>query len=119
MAIYSNLPVYKASYDLLLSVFNQVQHFKKAYKYSLGEKLQEEMVELIANIYRANCVKEKVDLLAKARENVEVIRLYIRLLKDLKELNITTTVQLNQQLESVSKQLVGWHISEMKRKGQN
>jgi len=35
MATYDNLPVYKASYDLLLLIFNVVKEFKKEYKYTL------------------------------------------------------------------------------------
>lgn len=42
MALAEELPVYKASYDLVLAVFNITRNFKKEYKYTLGESLKNE-----------------------------------------------------------------------------
>jgi hypothetical protein len=54
MTLYNNLPVYKTSYDLLLGVFEVVKTFGREYKYTLGDKIKNEIVDLITNIYRAN-----------------------------------------------------------------
>ena len=35
MATYDNLPVYKASYDLLVEIFQFVKTFNKEYKYTI------------------------------------------------------------------------------------
>jgi len=51
MALYNDLPVYKASYDLLVEIFQFVKNFNKEYKYTIGEKLKNETIEMIANIY--------------------------------------------------------------------
>ena len=32
MALYNNLPIYKASYDLLVHIFEQVKHFSNVTK---------------------------------------------------------------------------------------
>ena len=45
MSHYDELPVYKASYDLLLAVFQFTKHFAKEYKYTVGEKLKNEMID--------------------------------------------------------------------------
>lgn len=111
MALYNQLPVYQTSYQLLISIFQYATNFRKDYKYTLGEALKKETVFLITNIYRANSRIDKKALLQSARENIEVIRLYIRLLKDLKQINIQHFIAINQQIESVSKQLAGWHKS--------
>jgi len=111
MALYNQLPVYKSSYDLLVHIFKYSKHFTKEYKYTIGESLKKETVEMIANIYRANSRKEKSELIQNARENVEVIRLYLRLIKDLQQINIRTFVSLNEMIESVSKQLTAWKKS--------
>ena len=80
MAQYSELPVYKAPYDLLLQVFGMVHNLSKVYKYSLGEKLKNEITELLSNIYRANRSTKKNEHLEKARENLELVRLYLSLI---------------------------------------
>jgi len=108
MAIYTNLPVYKASYDFLLSIFVLTKNFNRDFKYTIGENLKKETLEMIANIYRANSIFNKSDYIKSARENLEIIRLYLRLIKDLKQINTEKFIDLNQKIESVSKQLSAW-----------
>ena len=108
MALVYELPVYKASYDLLMEVFETVKHFKREYKYTVGEKLKDETLEMLMNIYRANIRREKKETLQKAREHLEVVRLLMRLTKDMKQINISRFVKVNQKIETISKQLTGW-----------
>jgi hypothetical protein len=48
------LPVYKATYDLLLEMFRFTNDFSKEYKYTVGDSLKKETIELITLIYMAN-----------------------------------------------------------------
>lgn len=111
MAIYDTLPVYKVSYDFLLDLFKFTKNFDREYKYTIGEDLKKETTQMIANIYRANSSQSKRMLLQSARENLEVIRLYLRLLKDLKQVSLARFIALNEKIESVSKQLCAWQKS--------
>ncbi len=112
MAIYNNLPVYKTSYDLLLQVFEVVKMFAKEYKYTLGDKIKNEIINLITQIYRANNSFEKrLENIRQAREQIEVLRLYIRIIKDLKLIKLEKFVDLNENIESLSKQLLAWENS--------
>ena len=70
MAKYDELPVYKASYDLLLEIFRFTKEFNREFKYTVGESLKKETLELITLIYRANSVKEK-------RETIKLARVYV------------------------------------------
>ena len=54
MAKYNKLPVYKASYYLLLKIFRFTKEFNKEFKYTVGESLKKETLDLITLIYRAN-----------------------------------------------------------------
>ncbi len=54
MAAYNELPVYKAAYDLLLEIFKFSATLKRVYKFSLDEKLNNEVTDLLTNIYKAN-----------------------------------------------------------------
>jgi len=47
MATYDHLPVYKASYDLLLLLFQFTKEFNREYKYTIGEAIKKETVEMI------------------------------------------------------------------------
>jgi len=68
MATYNNLPVYKASYDLLLEIFVFGKEMQKEYKYTIGENLRTETTTLITNIYRANCSYNKKELIGGPRK---------------------------------------------------
>jgi four helix bundle protein len=108
MAIYDTLPVYKVSYDFLLDLFKFTKSFDREYKYTIGEDLKRETTQMIANIYRANSSQSKWAPLQSARENLEVIRLYLRLVKDLKQIGLERFIVLNEKIESISKQLSAW-----------
>ena len=112
MATYNHLPVYKTSYDLLVEIFQFTKNFNREYKYTIGESIKKETIEMIINIYRANSNYAKKPLIQAARENAEVIRLLFRLLKDLKQINLEKFVGINAKLESVSKQLSAWQKSQ-------
>ena len=53
----------------------------------MGESLKKETIELLTLIYRANTRHKKTDILQTAREQIEVIRLLIRLMKDMKQIS--------------------------------
>jgi len=96
---------------LLLGIFRFTKEFSREYKYTVGENLKNETIELIILIYRANSKKDKQETLQRAREHIEVIRLLIRLLKDLQQINLKKYVTINKLVENVSKQITGWQKS--------
>ncbi len=108
MSIYSSLSVYKDSYDLLLRLIVLTKNFDREYKFTIGEDIKKEAMEMIKNIYRANSSASRQQLIQAARENIEMIRLDLRVLQDLKQLNLKKFVFLNEKIEAVSKQLVAW-----------
>ncbi len=108
MSQYQDLPVYKSSYDLLLGIFQCSKGFNREYKYTIGETLKKESIELLMLIFRANSRQEKAIVLKEAKERVESIRLLIRIMKDLHQINLSGFVQISQKIEEVSRQLTGW-----------
>lgn len=65
MSQFQELPVYKTSYDLLLEIFKFTKEFGKDYKYTVGESLKKETMELMMLIFRANTRKDKVFYICK------------------------------------------------------
>ncbi len=111
MATYDNLPVFKASYSLLLLLFDGSRHMQRDYRYTLGETMKKELLELIVHVYRANARREKKLLLEKARENIEVIRLLLRLAHELRQFPLKEFALASEKVESISKQLTAWDKS--------
>ncbi len=110
--MYFYLPVYKASYDLLIDIFGAVKDFNREYKYTLGENIKKEAIEMITNIYRANSSINKKTHIATAREQIEMIRMFFRLAKDMRQVSLKRFVSINEHIESVSKQLTAWERSQ-------
>ena len=115
MATYDQLPVYKKAYDFLLDVYKMCQNMERDYKFSIGEDLKKEVRQLLKNVYHANRVEDKLGFILAARENVEDIRLSLRVLHDLQKIQTPQFVDRNEKLEDVSKQLAAWY----KHKKQN
>ena len=59
MAQYKHLPIYKVTYDLLHMITIKTKTFPKDFKYSLGDKIKNECIELVIFIYKANSSKNK------------------------------------------------------------
>ena len=74
--------MYKADYDLLLAVFLFSKDFRKEFKYTVGEGLKKETLEMITLIYWANSKKEKMETFQLMREKIEVIRLFVLLIRE-------------------------------------
>ena len=108
MALYYNLPVYKSSYKLVMKLFESSSVFAREYKYTVGQDLKNEGLFLIKNIYRANKAKDKTFYLGQARDNIEVVRLLLGLMQDFKQISLKIFVEINQNIEDVSKQLTAW-----------
>lgn len=109
--MYDTLPVFKKGYDLLIEIYKMTTGLSREYKYTLGEKLKNEILELLLQIYKANMSWEKEIHIDKCRENTEVVRLLIRLLHDLQQISMKRMISLNVLIENVSKQLSGWKKS--------
>lgn len=110
--LYFNLPVYKDSYGLMLLLFKITKTLPREYKFTTGEKIKNEALELIICIYQATKQQNQAKLnnIENARSHLEIIRLLTRILKDLNIWSVATVVQVNTLIESISKQLSNWTI---------
>jgi len=85
MGLHNELPVYKASYDLLLEIFQFTKDFSKDFKYTVGESLKNETIKLLTLIFRANSrtVRQRIEYLEKletiksSEEEINGIRLVV------------------------------------------
>ncbi|MDD3711389.1 MAG: four helix bundle protein [Patescibacteria group bacterium] len=104
-----DLIVYKNSYDLLLLLYNLSFNFSKEYKYSLGEKIKDEALELLVDICRANnCFENRLANIKIALNRIEKITIYTRILKDLKQINLKKFAFLSEKIEVINRQLISW-----------
>lgn len=108
MALAQELPIYRDTYQLILLLFDSTKHFSREYKYTLGQDIKRDAIQLVRSIYRANRNREKRQYLEEYLDNFELLKLEIRLCKDLKLLSIRRYVTISQLMEQIGKQATGW-----------
>lgn len=108
MAQYQHLPIYKQTYDILLRTMTATKDFPREYKYTLGQKMKEELMELVVMIYRANSAADKVQHIETILERVQAFQLLMRLSHDIKILTRRHYAALAEMTESLGKQAQGW-----------
>ena len=108
MVLHTELPVYRETYRLILAIFELTKDFSKEYKYTLGHDMKKDSLQLIRSIYRANKHKNRVEHLEVFLDELELLKLEVRLCVDLKLLPMKKQALLAGLLESISKQVTGW-----------
>jgi len=108
MALYYDLPVFKDVYKLILKIFGYTKDFSKEYKFTLGQDMKRDAIQLVRSIYRANKAKNKTEYLETFLDNFEVLKLEIRLCTDMKILSIKKQADLSLLMDSIGKQITGW-----------
>jgi len=109
MALYYSLPVYRDTYKLVLKIFEVTQHFSREYKYTLGQDMKRDAIQLVRCIYRANkATGKKQEYLEEFLDCFELLKLELRLCTDMKMLTIKKLSELSLLLDSIGKQIIGW-----------
>ena len=108
MAQYETLPIYKLTYDFLLRVMRAVTHYPREYKYTLGEKIQTEVINLIILIYKVNTTKNKVEFLLQMEEQIQLVYLLLRISHDMKLLPTEKYAGIVEMIDNISSQTKGW-----------
>ncbi len=112
MALYYDLPVYRDTYKLILKIFECTKDFSKEYKYTLGQDMKRDALQLVRSIYRANKSTSKLEHLETFMDDFELLKLEIRLCVDMKVLPIKKQAELSLLMDTVGKQITGWSKSQ-------
>jgi len=108
MALYYDLPVYRDTYQLILKIFECTKDFPKEYKYTLGQDMKRDALQLVRSIYRANKSAQKKEHLENFLDEFELLKLEIRLCTDMKVLPFKKQAELTVLMDSIGKQVTGW-----------
>ena len=114
MALYYDLPVFNDTYRLTLKVFELTKHFSREYKFTLGQDMKRDCITLVRSIYRANKTKAREAYLEQFLDEFEVLKLEIRLCKDLHLITIKQQAGLALLMDKIGKQITGWRNASRK-----
>lgn len=106
----SDLPIYKSTYDLMLELSKIVKNMEKDYKILIGKKMLDVCMDCVLLIYKANSYRneKRVEAIKNLVDNMIILKLLIRLSKDLKLISISQFARLIEINEEINKQAHGW-----------
>lgn len=108
--IYQNAPVVQQTYDLLRESIPVINQFPRHQKFTLGDRLQNKLSDLLDLYIRALYTerKTKAPLLHEANIQLEVIRHYYRLAFDLGLYNSKKYRHFAEKLQTIGRMTGGW-----------
>ena len=107
MSRYAHIPIFQKTYQLTLIVYKAADNFKKAHKYTLGEKLKNICGELLDLIVAVNGAENKKEPLERLDLKLETLRIHLRLAYDLKIVSPGLLGELNKAIEEIGRQIGG------------
>ncbi len=120
MAHTEHLPIYKASYDFCLYIEQLVRKFARYHKYALGQDLRDGARRVLKLIVRANARRDKRAALLEIREEVEALKVLLRLCHDGQAFpNFNAFEHAIRQVTDIARQNEGWLKSQYRGRGQS
>jgi hypothetical protein len=104
----NELPVILKSYDLVLWTLNHTARFPRHHRYSLGQRIEGTLQDLLDVLIEARYAHGKAALLDRANVLLERFRFQMRLAKDLKALALNSFEFQAKSVEEIGRMIGGW-----------
>lgn len=103
-------PIFQKSYDLYKQLHEYRRLVPKQDRYVLFEKAENSLLSVISNIFRASTEPKEVKLilLQRASTDLNLFRVFIRLLKDIKAIDNKKYIALQTEVDEIGRMLGGW-----------
>jgi len=102
------IPAVTKLYDVILWFLPQVEKFPREYKFTLGDRIVENLLDSLDTLLEAVYTKERLSLLRKLNLNLEKLRYQTRLAKDLHALNLKKYEYASREIDALGKMIGGW-----------
>ena len=95
-------------YDLVLWSCRHLAGFPRSHRFTLGERMEGQLYDLLETLLRAKYSREKREFLARANLELEVLRFQLRLARDLRCLPFKSYEHGVRALDEVGRMVGGW-----------
>lgn len=102
--------VLKKSYELYRQLYKQIEKFPKRSRYTIGARIENNLLELMENITLANIQIETLrePILHKASVKCDICKILFRLSYDLNLMSDRQYIELSSKVNEIGKMLGGW-----------
>jgi len=105
-----DIPIFKLSYDLYKTLHQYRKIIPKHDRFSIFAKCEQSLLDILELIILASSQskKEKLPTLKQASLKLNVFRIFVRLLKDVKALDSKKYIILENMADQIGRMLGGW-----------
>jgi len=105
-----DIPIFKKSYDLYKTLHEYRKVIPKKDRFTVFERCEHTMLDVLEAILLASSQRkeEKAPTLEQASLKLNVLRVFVRLLKDIKAIDTKKYVTLEAMIDEVGRMLGGW-----------
>ena len=96
------------TYDLMHWLFPQIGKFPRDYRFILGDRLENGLLDVLEKLVEARYTKDKEQILRSVNISLEKLRFMARLSKDLKLVNIKKYEYLAREINGIGVYVGGW-----------
>lgn len=96
------------TYDLMLWLFPQIGKFPKDYRFILGNRIENELLDVCGKLIEARYSKEKGEILRATNISLEKLRYMFRLAKDLRLVSLTKYEYFSKEINAIGIFIGGW-----------
>ena len=104
----ANVAAVESSYQLLLWLIPVLDGLPRSQKFQLGDRLQTTALQVLDTLIEAAYSRERGALLRRANLDLEKLRFWVRLAKDLKLLDFKRYEHASRLIDELGRQVGGW-----------
>ena len=105
-----DIPIFKKAYDLYKTLHEYRSLIPKKDRFTIFERCEATLLDIIENILLASSQnpKDKLPTLNHINLKLNLLRVFIRLIKDVKAIDNEKYVNLQSMIDEIGKMLGGW-----------
>ncbi|PIR86320.1 hypothetical protein COU13_01575 [Candidatus Kaiserbacteria bacterium CG10_big_fil_rev_8_21_14_0_10_43_70] len=105
-----DIPIFKKAYDMYKSVHHIRASVPKQDRHSLWQRCEDTSLDVIEGILQATALPrtEKVPILGKVSNKLNLLRVFIRLSHDTKSIDAKKYTDLQETIDEIGRMLGGW-----------
>ena len=104
------------AYDFVLWLLPKVETFPRSHRFTIGERLSAQGLDVLVILTEAAYTSGKDDLLTQANRKINSTRLLLRLSKDLRLLSLDAYAFAAERLDEIGRMVGGWRRASGPRK---
>lgn len=105
-----DIPIFKKSYNLYKDFYHIRNKVSKQDRYTIYLKCENTLLEVLEGILEASQLSknQKLSILEHTSLKLNLLRVFIRLMKDIKSIDLKSYAKFEEQIDEIGRMLGGW-----------